>query len=1310
MFKKVLLTVLIILTIVVILAVFIGKDTISEYFIKKIALQMEAEIGHKVYLDDVYISFAPFYIGINELVIRDTNQKEIVRIRNCKAYLKFMPLVYKKIVIHKLVFNDLFLDTNLKYIKGYIVKKTKKEDVNNYAFSFNVLSLAINNADIILKDERKKYRLTAGRISTSILYKPALGLNLVLKDITVDYREQYFSQTVIRRAQPVVVRLDSINFTIEPSTKEDVFKIKDIRVLSDGLNINSMGEAECKSSINDCTVSVSGDLLMDVEYIKKTFALKGNGKGKINASGNILFNGKDVITDLSVRGSFYLETLMELLRQKEYIHGEVKFLGDVNGPLKAIKGSGDVSFRKGDFFGVEVDTLECRIDYKDGEMRFSNGKGEFYGGSAVAEVMITLPRVDFFTLDIDVENVDSDRVFNLIEWHPGLSRGKVTGKIRSEGKQFNPEGWFEYSISQLSEENKDQSIENDNKLITQPVIKRIDRVAGKFSMNDKVLRLSDGVLSTKVSEGKFKGNVDLKRDLIDLEVSMKTDDVYDIAMPQNRYLRGNGLYEGVVTGKLSDPLLKGTIRLEAGRLFGVSFSFFKGYIEYSKEEFRIEKGTASTYGGMTELRGNIYFPDSRELFDFSEPDLYFEIGLHDLKTERIFSKLSANIGQWPDIKENKTSIDGNLRISGLINNLIYEGSFRIMNQNLLTSSGMKCNFNVKADHSKPIIFLVADINGKTARTKQDINGTISSVINGDGARFEMSLFNKKTHLSGKIGFFEEIPWSVNLEMKSYEGNEYDFIIKGLNKWVPQDMVLKFNSRITLKGNKNMMEGTAIISDLNLNAYKQRFENVSNIMISLETKEPLNINNISNTSYTANAYFFRKDIIFSFDAFNLQSNDSNFRIGGNLVLGKTYDLTLNGNYPLMYFKSISEKIHMIDGNSDFTLHIMGDWMAPEIEGQLKIKDGSLGMKNFRYFLSTINGDFSFEGNRIVISDLKARVGGGELLAKGVVYLDELKIKNFIIEGFLNNINAHIFEGFDMNISGEMLYKGSLNKQRLSGEMSINMARFTKNLILQDLIFKKISGQIKRTEASPFSKTELNIALKGDKDILINNNIISTSAKIDMILVGTISEPVLLGRVETNEGKIYFRNNEFEIINASIDFTKDEPLNPVIDLRSKTVVKGYSIVFTVEGRVERFNLFLSSNPPLAEMDIFSLLTVGKLSSDLKGLEGGIGVGETTSLLTGGVQDKVQSRVKELTGVDRIQISPYVTDDGTSVNPRVTVTKWLVKDKVNVNLTSTAGSSEEEMIKVEYLINKHVSLVGEKDDLGSIGGNIKFRFEFR
>jgi translocation and assembly module TamB len=283
--------------------------------------------------------------------------------------------------------------------------------------------------------------------------------------------------------------------------------------------------------------------------------------------------------------------------------------------------------------------------------------------------------------------------------------------------------------------------------------------------------------------------------------------------------------------------------------------------------------------------------------------------------------------------------------------------------------------------------------------------------------------------------------------------------------------------------------------------------------------------------------------------------------------------------------------------------------------------------------------------------------------------------------------------------------------ITGDIRINKARYREAVEWRTWLLTAKAIEKPKSEMSVFEKAELNIRLSGSENITVDNNIARGPIRIrDMIIKGTVSNPILFGRLESNDGYIYFRNNEFRIIHASADFTDPHRIKPILNLTAETSMKGYTIRLNLEGETDRFNLSLSSDPPLEEVDILSLLTVGQLGKQTKGLEGGIGAGTATSFITGKQQDIIEERVRALTGIDRFQVEPYVSKLTGTVEPRVTVSERLIGDKVFVTYTTSIGSTEEQILKVEYLLDRNISLIGTRDERGSVGGDVKFRFEFK
>jgi autotransporter translocation and assembly factor TamB len=563
-------------------------------------------------------------------------------------------------------------------------------------------------------------------------------------------------------------------------------------------------------------------------------------------------------------------------------------------------------------------------------------------------------------------------------------------------------------------------------------------------------------------------------------------------------------------------------------------------------------------------------------------------------------------------------------------------------------------------------------------------GILTASIKNRDILLNASLFNEKLIIKGNGHFDDTLPWNAEFDIHS---GRYDFIISSILKDVPEDLHLDLKGHATMKGDKKNISASANLNHITLSLFGQTFSNDSDINFSLNNR------NLALKNFT------------------LKSGTTSLRIQGSMEIGKQYDVVLDGSSSLSPLKGLSKKIGYLKGDADFVFSVNGKWEKPQINGGMNLSNASFGLRDYpSSYISSIYGYLYVDENRIVLQRLSGKIGGGDINVSGVVYLEAFSFKRFYVEANMKDVTAVFSKDFNINYDGNLLYKGTMDTQSISGDIKINRAKYKEMIEWRSWLLTKEKKEKPRTEASVFDKAELNIRVTGSNNISIDNNMARAPIKVDIVLKGTLLSPVLIGRLESSEGYAYFRNNEFRIIFASADFTDPNRINPYINLTAETTISGYDIRLILEGQLDRFNLSLSSDPHLEESDILSLLTVGQLGKQTQGLEKGIGAGEATTFLTGKAQDVFEERLRSLTGLDRFQVEPYVSKTTGAISPRVTVSKRLIGDRLFVTYATLIGETEEQVLKLEYRLDKNISLIGTRDELGSIGGDIKFRFEFK
>ena len=1278
--------------------------------LKRIILpELQAAFGQKVIVQKIYINIFPLFIEAEGLKVFEEDGNRILIANRVKGYVGLSGLLSKRLSIQRLVIKEPDISTNreqldevIKSVKTYLGKDRKT------AFKVTIKVIEVINGVVSLRDNDLKGMVNIKGLAGELI----MGENPRLKTAVKEF--------VLQGEGWPEIKCD-VNASIV--LKGNIVEIKRFEVGSYGSRFRGEGFY----SKGKGTLKTDSSLIVD--SMKRIFKLGQRGEGRISAKGEIRLEGfqrlKDIFIDLKLDGDFYLQTLMELLKVKEKVEGLVDFQGEVTGYLSNISGKAKARLQNGNLFGVDIDSLRCEVLYHEGIMKFEKGDALLYNGTALAAASLNLPGAEFFTLKVKFNSTDSRAALKLIGWEPEIPAGKVDGELSTSGSRFNPDGWFVYKAHQPSTNN---------------VLGRIKDVKGTYSIRGDILSLSNMHLNTSLSNLNVNGTVNLTNKTLNLKNRLYTVDVSDFALPYYKQAKGRGDFSGEITGSFDNPKISGKANLSDASAEGYRADAVTSDFSYEKNLLDIHESVLKSSGEEHLITGKIFFPEAKELFDLSMPVYNLRASLKNAEfgqAVQIFYKDFTAKGQLnADIKIGGK--DKNIDISGhafIEKALLYkipfdsasldfsysnkELSFKKVTitkgKSILTVEGDLSpdkRFSYRASSEKlmmndigldrmpddavlslqseghgtfenPDITLSAKVSGGTFKGKNMGSGTINASIKNRDISLNAALFNEKMRLRGNGHLDDKLPWSAELYIQPAR---YDFIVSSILKDVPEDLQLDLEGRVEMKGDRKHITASANINHLTLSLFGQTFSNNSDIKFLLDNRK------------------------LSFTAFTIKSGATSFRLQGEMEFGTGYDILLDGSSSLSPLKGLSKKIGYLKGDANFVFSITGKWERPEINGGMNISNASFGLRDYPTYISSMNGYLYIDGDRVVVQRIFGKIGGGDVNISGFVYLKAFRIKRFYLEANLDNITPSISKDLNINFNGSLLYKGTLDAQSITGDIKINRARYKEMVEWRTWLLTAKAKEKPKAEVSVFERAGLNIRISGSDNISVDNNIARATVRGDMILKGSISSPVLLGRLESTEGYVYFRNNEFRIIFASADFTDPNRIKPAMNLTAEATVNGYTIRLNLEGQMDHFNLSLSSDPHLEEVDILALLTVGQVGKQLKGLEGGIGAGEATSFLTGKVQDVLEERLRTITGLDRFQVDPSVSKTTGTVGPRVTVSKRLIGDKLFVTYTTLVGSTEEQVLKLEYLLDKNISLIGIRDEKASIGGDVKFRFEFK
>jgi autotransporter translocation and assembly factor TamB len=180
--------------------------------------------------------------------------------------------------------------------------------------------------------------------------------------------------------------------------------------------------------------------------------------------------------------------------------------------------------------------------------------------------------------------------------------------------------------------------------------------------------------------------------------------------------------------------------------------------------------------------------------------------------------------------------------------------------------------------------------------------------------------------------------------------------------------------------------------------------------------------------------------------------------------------------------------------------------------------------------------------------------------------------------------------------------------------------------------------------------------------------------------------ILGEVNTVRGNYDFQGRRFELMrDGRIRFAGTDELNPLLDLRARRVISGVETFVRVRGTMREPELSFSSNPPLDEADILSLIVFNAPVNEL-GEGQQISLAERAGALAGGYLASGLARsIGNALELDQFEIQAQGESGG---GPTLTVGEQ-VGEKLFVRLRQAFGQSQSTELILEYQIADYLRL---------------------
>jgi translocation and assembly module TamB len=584
------------------------------------------------------------------------------------------------------------------------------------------------------------------------------------------------------------------------------------------------------------------------------------------------------------------------------------------------------------------------------------------------------------------------------------------------------------------------------------------------------------------------------------------------------------------------------------------------------------------------------------------------------------------------------------------------------------------------------------------RVGQVVIGSFDGKLTSDGRTAHLELGSAMTtgEISGgyTLGLGDPYPLSGKVSIRNIDLDPFlltAFHLKEFSGHANADGDISING--SLKQPEN------IIVDANFSRLAMNYANVR-----LENTGPVHFRSTKNS--------------LEIDPVTLRGTDTNLQIAGSVQFAgrRAVSLRLNGALDL---RLLSGFVSDIDtrGPAQINASFEGTLDRPRITGRVHIENAFARAKDFPTGLSGITGDVVFDATRLYLENMSAESGGGTLHLSGSVNYSESPLR-YDINVRTDRVRIRYPEGMSWLVGGSLRLTGTPTAGLLSGRVIIERVTLTQGLEVASLLVSAKEGITSPTTSSPYLRNlQFDIEALSAPDARMEWPGAQLQADANLRVRGTWEHPILLGHIHILSGDLYFAGNRYRVTRGDLNFSNPFRLDPILNVEASTTIQQYEITLNFNGPASKLTLAYRSDPPLPANDIVTLLALGQTSSEATARSGGTsqsGTAGASAILSEAISSQLGGRLERLFGITRFRVDPGLAGVGSTGSQQSAASRITVEQQITRNLTityvSNVSSTQQQVIQVEYNVDRNVSIVGLRDQNGTFGIDIKIKKRFQ
>ena len=383
------------------------------------------------------------------------------------------------------------------------------------------------------------------------------------------------------------------------------------------------------------------------------------------------------------------------------------------------------------------------------------------------------------------------------------------------------------------------------------------------------------------------------------------------------------------------------------------------------------------------------------------------------------------------------------------------------------------------------------------------------------------------------------------------------------------------------------------------------------------------------------------------------------------------------------------LQQLDGDLGLDVDVSGTFGHPVLSGA-----GDMTVNVARFTNATLptlrgfNVRFTFRDNVLTLDRFGGDLAGGPFNMSGRVTFTKLTEPILDLQMRAQSVLVARNDTLTARADGDVRITGPFAAATVSGNVALTNTRFLKNI---DLIPIGLPGRpapqppAERPEffslpGPPFRDWKFDVAIKTKDPVLIRGNLATGEATTDLKLTGTGLKPGLQGVVHMQGVEATLPFSRLDVSRGSLTFNPNDSTNPTIDLQGTSVIRDYTVRVYVYGTLLSPQAIFTSEPPLPQEEIISLIATGTTRRELS--TGNVLAGRAAMLL---VQQLYRKIAKKGEPTDSNTVFNRMDLDLGTIDPRTGQQQATVRFKITdqLVLTGDVGVHGDFRGKLKYLI---------------------------